>query len=149
MLVLLALIACSGSDGKCRGDDVDCDGVPDLADHCPDSDPKALHDAAGCTEAQAAGCTVELLAPADRASVVGQTRFAWNGTCEEYLLQFSNDPAFPAGASRTAARTEGTEVIAGGRERYWRVVGGLHGSSNGFAAGPRAIGQEPTSADAP
>lgn len=148
MLVLLALLACSGG-GTCRGDDADCDGVPDLADHCPGSDPNALHDPAGCTEDQSAGCKVELLAPADRAAVVGETRFAWNGTCEEYLLQFSNDPAFPAGASRTDVRTEATEVVAGGRERYWRVVGGLHGSSTGFTAGPRELGRDTTSADEP
>lgn len=142
VIALSYLVACGDPlPAYCRGrvDDADCDGVPDGVDLCPGSDAGALHDAAGCTEAQAAGCTVELSTPEDGAALQGETRFAWLGTCDAYALQFADDPSFPPGATRTAANTEATEVIASGRERYWRVVGGQHGASMGYAAPPRLL----------
>ncbi len=142
MIALFYLLACGDPvPAFCRerADDADCDGVPDAADLCPNSGLGALHDAVGCTDAQAAGCSVELLTPEDGVTIQGETRFAWLGTCDAYSLQFADDPAFPPGATRTAVNTAATEVISSGRERYWRVVGGQHGASMGFAAPPRLL----------
>jgi hypothetical protein len=72
-----------------------------------------------------------LLGAPRRARLEAPARFRWSGDCEVYLLQFSDDPEFPAGATRTAVRTDVQEVTASGTESYWRVVGGMSGSSSG------------------
>ena len=68
-------------------------------------------------------------------------RFRWSGSCEVWLLQFSEDPSFPAGATRTVVRTTDKQVEAEGSEGYWRVVGGNHGVSAGATSPPRQIGR--------
>jgi hypothetical protein len=139
--VIWLLAACSRGPAFCaeRADDADCDGVPDAADRCPESEEGAWKDRLGCTEAQAAGCSTALLSPEDRDRVTGPALFRWEGDCEHYLLQLSDDPAFPAAATRTAVRTAATEATASGNERYWRVTGGLRGSSSGAASEAREL----------
>jgi hypothetical protein len=114
-----------------RADDYDCDGVPDAADFCPGTAQDVLTDRVGCSENQSAGCDVQALAPDDGARVTGPAAFRWLGDCEVYLLQFSDDPDFPPGATRTAARTTGQEHAVTADEMWWRVVGGNHGKSTG------------------
>jgi hypothetical protein len=137
MAILLWLFACVPAGRTCA-DDGDCDGVPDVADRCARSSDEPT-DAAGCTDDQMAGCAVELDAPAHHANVRGATTFAWRGTCDVYLLQFSHDAAFPAGATRTEARTAEPAFTTVSAERYWRVVGGRAGRSRGFTTEPREI----------
>lgn len=143
MLLLVALLACrpSAEPAWCvdRADDADCDGVPDATDQCPATDPEVLTDRLGCSERQTAGCIVTPVSPADGERPGEPARFRWSGDCHRYLLQFSDDPAFPAAGTRTAVRTEAQEVVATGEERYWRVVGGMDGRSTGFATDPREI----------
>ncbi len=141
LLVLLLSGCASDVPDWCAGraDDGDCDGVPDIADQCPASPVGELTNRQGCTEAEAAGCSVRLLSPDDRERAHGATLFRWEGDCDVYLLQFAEDPAFPAGATRTALRTTATEAAVEASEPYWRVVGGLHGVSTGAATPPREV----------
>lgn len=141
LALLAALVGCSQIPPYCkdRADDVDCDGIPDANDRCADSPLESPTDRLGCTENQAAGCSVSLVRPDDRENVKGEVAFRWTGDCDTYLLQFAEDPAFPAAATRTAIRTEAREVMATGSERYWRVVGGRTGSSAGFSTPARRI----------
>ncbi|MCB9792483.1 MAG: hypothetical protein H6741_07110 [Alphaproteobacteria bacterium] len=139
LLPLLLLSACSGDPCASREDDRDCDGVPDALDRCESTPQGALSDRQGCSEAQAAGCAVLLQGPDDGARVKGEATVRWSGDCEVYLVQLSDDEAFPAGATRTAARTTAFEARVRGEERYWRVVGGLEGRSAGAATPPRRI----------
>jgi hypothetical protein len=140
LLSILLLSACHGEPAWCRdrADDADCDGVPDAQDRCAETEAASLTDRVGCSENQAAGCTVALASPEDGASEV--TAFRWTGTCDVYLLQFSDDPAFPPGSTRTAARSTALAVSASGTEKYWRVQGGRTGSSSGYSTAPRELG---------
>ncbi len=140
--LLLGLWAgCSTDPANCRGraDDADCDGVPDAVDRCPDTPVGVTKDRDGCSDAQAVGCTVQATFPGDGATVAGSPLFAWTGTCDVYLLQFSDDVTFPAGGTRTALRTTSTDVVSDGTERFWRVVGGLSGSSRQASSAPRGL----------
>jgi hypothetical protein len=138
---LALLLSCGGPADPCasREDDADCDGVPDGRDVCPSSRRADLADAAGCTETQSAGCAVEALSPVDGAVTEGTTLFQWSGDCDVYLLQLADDARFPAAATRTASRTQGTEAAVTGTERYWRVVGGKAGASAGASTTPREL----------
>ena len=140
-LLLLTLTTCAREPrpGYClpRADDTDCDAVPDAWDLCPETAYDARTDPAGCSEGQAAGCTVSLASPEDGAAAT--SFFRWTGTCDVYLLQFSDDPAFPAGDTRTAARVDGQAVSGTGTETYWRVSGGRNGSAAAYATPPRRI----------
>jgi hypothetical protein len=109
----------------------------DLDDHCPSS-LYAPTDAVGCTEDQAAGCTVAIVQPEPGFVTEGETLFTWTGTCDVYLIQFAYDPSFPPGLTRSV-RTTVTEVALPGDERYWRVVGGKTGGSTGVATPAREI----------
>ena len=122
-----------------RADDIDCDGVPDDQDRCPASPMGDPTDRSGCTEGQAAGCSVTAVEPADNERLESPARFRWAGDCDVYLLQFSDDPSFPVAATRTGVRTTAIEVVAPGSEQYWRVVGGLQGSSAGALTPPREV----------
>ncbi|MCB9793754.1 MAG: hypothetical protein H6741_13630 [Alphaproteobacteria bacterium] len=140
LLPLLTLLAaCSGDPCKDREDDLDCDGVPDALDRCAETPEGVRSDRLGCSETQAAGCAVLLAGPEDGARVEGPVSLRWSGSCEVYLVQLSDDPSFPAGATRTAARTEASEALVSGEERYWRVVGGLRGRSSGAESEARRI----------
>ncbi len=142
-LLLLALgLGCSGDTAAwCadRGDDADCDGVPDAADRCPNSAADQPTDRLGCDASQAAGCSVRALSPADGAELTGEALFRWETDCDVALLQFSDDPDFPAGATTTAARTAATEVAVTPAGSYWRVQAGLSGSSAGAITPPRSL----------
>lgn len=122
-----------------RADDADCDGVPDGIDHCPATELEALTDRAGCSERQAAGCMVTPAFPADRAKWSEDLHFRWSGDCDVYLLQLSDDPDFPPGATRTALRTTAQEARVTGTERYWRVVGADDGHSVGWTTDVREL----------
>ena len=142
MALLLWLLACAPVR-TCAGDE-DCDGVPDEADRCAESNEDQTKaeptDAAGCTDDQMARCTVALDAPPPGGMAAGgATSFAWQGTCDVYLLQFSDDATFPAGRTRTEIRTAERTWVATSTERWWRVVGGRTGSSRGFTTEPREI----------
>lgn len=138
-LLLLASGGCGGRDVCAeRADDGDCDGVPDGWDRCLQS-PEGLVDREGCAPEEAAGCAVLLREPADGARVQAPARLQWTGTCEVYLVQLSDDPGFPAAATRTAARTGGLEAEVAGTERYWRVQGGLRGRSAGASTPGRRL----------
>lgn len=130
------LLAACGDPGACpeRAGDSDCDGVPDVRDFCSGTDPEALHDAAGCSDAQSAGCRVELLAPEDGADVLPEDRFGWNGDCDVWLVEFSDDAAFAPARTRVALRTQATESMIVAPERYWRVTGGRYGRSAGVSS---------------
>jgi len=123
---------CEGRQG-----DPDCDGVVEASDLCPDTEIGVLTDRVGCSERQTAGCAVVLASPADKTRA--PEVFRWTGDCDAYLLQFSNDPTFPPGATRTAVNTPDQAVSATGTERWWRVVGGVRGGSTGFATDPREV----------
>jgi hypothetical protein len=142
MALLLWLLACAPAR-TCPAGDEDCDGVPDEADRCAGSnDDQALAeptDAAGCTDDQMARCTVALDAPLPNGRVAGSATFEWHGTCDVYLLQFSDDENFAAGRTHTEIRTTKQTWVATGTERWWRVVGGRTGSSHGFTTEPREI----------
>jgi len=122
-----------------RADDADCDGTPDAWDRCAESPLGDPTDRMGCSEGQAARCAVSPVEPEDNEKLDTPTTFRWAGDCDVYLLQFSDDPAFPAGLTRTAVKTAGKEVTAEGTEAYWRVVGGLYGASAGAQTPPREI----------
>lgn len=142
--VLLFFVGCgsAGSDWcEERTDDGDCDGVPDDWDQCSETPADALTDSRGCSATQTAGCTVQALSPEEGAVLESPARFRWSGSCEVWLLQFSEDPSFPAGATRTVVRTTDKQVEAEGSEGYWRVVGGNHGVSAGATSPPRQIGR--------
>jgi len=124
---------------EARADDPDCDGVPDAWDQCPNSPIGDPTDRLGCSEGQAARCSVRPVEPDDNARLEAPARFRWTGDCDVWLLQFSDDPEFPAGATRTALHTEASEVTASGTEEYWRVVGGRDGSSAGATTPPRKV----------
>ena len=140
MLILLILVlgACSRDVCADRADDGDCDGVPDAWDRCLQSEA-GLVDRVGCTEGQAAGCHVLASSPEDGERVDGSARLRWSGDCEVYLVQLSDDPAFPPAATRTVARTRDLEATVAGEERYWRVQGGLSGSPAGASTEPRQL----------
>ena len=142
MALLLWLLACAPAR-TCPVGDEDCDGVPDEADRCAGSnEDEAIAeptDAAGCTDDQMARCTVALDAPRPNARVRGSTTFEWHGTCDVYLLQFSDDETFPAGHTRTAIRTTEETWVGARTERWWRVVGGRTGGSRGFTTEPWEI----------
>ncbi len=132
MLLLALAAACSGGgelDCAQRADDADCDGVPDAADRCPNTAADQLTDRLGCSGTQAAGCSARLVAPEDGARPEGAALFRWESDCDISLLQFSDDPSFPAGATTTAARTHGIEAVVEAAGAYWRVQAGLHGST--------------------
>lgn len=141
LLLPLLLLACGkgGPPDWCEGraDDPDCDGVATELDRCPDTELGAFTDRVGCSENQAAACSVSLSTPEDGAKATGA--FRWSGTCDVYLLQFSEDPDFPPARTRTAARTTGQAVSATGTEKYWRVQGGRTGNSSGFSTPARTV----------
>lgn len=135
MLVLVALMGCGSEPCSDRSGDSDCDGVPDADDRCPETDALALTDRVGCSGAQAAGCTVTLSFPEDRAREAD--RFGWRGTCDVYVLQVSAHEDFPAGATRTLWRGAAQEVALDAfEEPWWRVVGGMEGYASEAATPP-------------
>ena len=142
-LWLLALgLSCSGGDPDwCadRVDDADCDGVPDAADRCPNTAADRPADRLGCSSTQAAGCSVRALAPADGQAGEGEALFRWETDCDVALLQFSDDPSFPAGATTTALRTTATEVAFTPTGAWWRIEAGVTGSSAGAVTPARAV----------
>lgn len=140
--ILAAFVGCGGGESAwctTRSDDSDCDGVPDGWDRCDETPMGARTDSRGCAEAQVAGCSVQALSPESGARLSGPARFRWSGTCDMWLLQFSDDPSFPAGATRTAVRTDVQQADATGTERYWRVVGGMHGVSAGATSSVQEV----------
>lgn len=142
ILWLAALTACSGGDPDfCAGrsDDADCDGVPDGADRCPNSATSQDTDRLGCTPSQAAGCSVRALAPEDGAAHQDTVLFRWETDCDVTLLQFSDDPEFPAGTTTTAVRTDATEVAAAPAGTWWRLEAGLLGASAGAVTPARSL----------
>lgn len=145
MFILLSILLTGCADNSlpeyCEGrsDDPDCDGVPDEWDQCPNSAIGDPTDRLGCSEGQAARCSVQLIEPEDNKRLDSPARFRWSGDCDVYLLQFSDDPDFPAGATRTALRTAASEVVVEGTEQYWRVVGGRDGSSAGATTPVREV----------
>lgn len=143
VLLLIAALAGCGAKTLCedRADDADCDGVPDASDRCGASVQGPV-DRVGCADNERAGCVVLAEEPADGARVKGEAQARWSGTCDVYLLQVSDDPDFPAGATRTVARTSAesaTLTPSAAEERYWRVQGGVRGESASFSTPPRAI----------
>lgn len=136
----LLLLACRSDSGPAycvdRVDDADCDGVPDGLDLCAATPAGVLTDRVGCSENQASGCMVTLVSPKDREKRQGDQTFRWSGDCDVYLLQVSDDPAFPAGRTRTLVRTSAQEVTATADARYWRVVGADDGYSVGWTTEP-------------
>lgn len=139
-MTLLLLLACTPEvPDWCRGreGDADCDGVTEAYDLCPETEIGAFTDRVGCSERQTAGCAVVPVSPADDAKA--PTSFRWSGDCDAYLLQFSDDPSFPPGATRTAVNTPDQAAVATGTERWWRVVGGRRGGSTGYATDPRRV----------
>ena len=137
--LLLAACANGGQPKYCEGraDDPDCDGVPDALDRCAGTAFAVRTDPLGCAENQSANCSVALVTPEPGARAEGA--FRWTGDCDVYLLQFSDDEAFPAARTRTGARTIGLAVSATGTEKYWRVLGGQSGNSAGYATPPRDL----------
>lgn len=122
-----------------RPGDADCDGTPDTEDQCDATPYNSLVDRRGCSENQAAGCNVTLSSPEDGERIKDDSIFRWQGNCEVYLLQFSDDPSFPLTATHTVARTNAKEVQAQAQGEWWRVVGGLKGSSAGKSTEARRI----------
>ena len=143
MALLLWLLACAPPGRTCPDGDEDCDGVPDDADRCAGSNEETAvaepTDAAGCTDDQMARCTVALDQPLHGTRAIGDTTFSWHGTCDVYLLQFSDEPTFLAGRTRTEIRTAEHAWTTTDAGRWWRVVGGRTGSSHGFTTDPREI----------
>lgn len=140
-MVLLLLWACETVPDWCtgRGDDADCDGTPDMQDRCDGTTLGSLVDRRGCSEEQAAGCSVHIQLPEDRAQLSKPSVFRWEGSCEHYLLQFSDDPDFTPLNSQTLYRGVATEVHVTPTARWWRVVGGNQGASSGFSTPPRRL----------
>lgn len=143
ILIPILLAACGGETTPeyCldRADDPDCDGVPEVWDRCPGTAVGDPADRLGCSEGQVAGCSVRLVEPDDGARLTAPARFRWSGDCDVWLLQFSDDPDFPAGATRTAVRTDASQADASGDEKYWRVVGGVDGVSAGAYSPHREV----------
>ena len=144
LFAMLTVIGCNGQNQTpdwCadRADDSDCDGVPTDWDQCPETVNGAPTDRLGCSEAQAAGCGVSLVEPDNKARLTAPARFRWSGDCDVWLLQMSNDPTFPAGATQTVVRTTDSEVLAEGSLDYWRVVGGKTGVSSGVESEVREV----------
>jgi hypothetical protein len=142
LLLLITLLGC-GSRTLCedRADDADCDGVPDAADQCG-ATVQGPVDRRGCADNERAGCVVLAESPQDGARARDEALARWSGTCDVYLLQVSDDPSFPPGATRTLARTTGeTATLTPGaaEERYWRVQGGLRGETASFSTPARQI----------
>lgn len=142
-IVLFLALACARQTAPAwcvdRSGDADCDGIADARDRCPETTSGALTDAVGCSDNQAAGCTVTLESPEDNDKLKGTGTFSWRGSCDVYLLQFSDDPGFAAGATRTADRTTATSLETTQTEEHWRVVGGLEGSARAFSTQPRRV----------
>lgn len=141
-LLIAALVGC-GAKSPCedRVDDVDCDGVPDAADVCGATVLGPV-DRLGCADNERAGCVVLAETPADGERVKDKALARWSGTCDVYLLQVSDDPDFPPGATRTVARTSGVSATltpGAKEERYWRVQGGVRGETASFSTPPRTI----------
>jgi hypothetical protein len=139
-------VACGSPDGLpeyCaeRADDGDCDGTPDSLDQCPGSELEQLTDARGCTSNQRAGCSVVLKTPTEgeRLDAEREVVYRWTGDCDIYLVQLSNDPSFPPGATSTVARAVELQAEADGGGAYWRVVGGLYGRPDGYATPAREV----------
>lgn len=126
-----------------RQGDADCDGTPDTEDQCDGTPYNSLVDRRGCLESQVAGCSVSVVGATGPQLAASDGFFRWEGNCDVYLLQFSNDPDFPLTETITAVRTEGLEVQSATRGEWWRVVGGLRGSASGAATEPRRIAGEP------
>jgi len=142
ILLSLFLTGCGDSIPEyceARADDPDCDGVPDAWDQCPNTLIGDATNRLGCSEGQAARCSVRPVEPEDRARLKAPARFRWTGDCDVWMLQLSDDPDFPAGATRTAIRTSASEVLITGEEKYWRVVGGREGSSAAASTPPREV----------
>lgn len=126
-----------------RQGDADCDGTPDTEDQCDGTPYNSLVDRRGCLESQVAGCAVSLLTATAPTTPNSDGFFRWDGNCDVYLLQFSDDPEFPLTATTTAVRTESLEVQSTRHGAWWRVVGGMRGSASGAATEPRRIAGEP------
>jgi hypothetical protein len=142
LLLIAALIGC-GAKTLCddRADDGDCDGVPDATDLCG-ATVQGLVDRRGCADNERAGCVVLAEEPTDGARAKDEAQARWSGTCDMYLLQVSDDPDFPPGATRTVARTSGeaaTLTPSAAEEGYWRVQGGVRGETASFSTPPRKI----------
>lgn len=124
-----------------RSMDPDCDGIELMFDQCGGSDFGVRTDARGCSERQTTSCTVDLQSPYNNEKLTAglSTVFRWEGNCEVYLLQFSEDQNFHPASTRTAGRYSELqgEVIAD--ETYWRVVGGMTGESTGVSTTGRLI----------
>jgi hypothetical protein len=141
-LLWIGLISCSiGDPNWCadRDDDADCDGVPDAMDQCANSAADQPTDRSGCTATQAEGCGVRALAPLDGEKRLDDMVFRWETDCDVTLLQFSDDPDFPAGATTTIAKTTATEIAAQPAGEWWRLQSGLNGSSGGAVTPPRSL----------
>jgi len=141
-LLLVLGLSCSGGDPDwcaSRTDDADCDGVPDASDRCPNSASEQPTDRLGCSPSQAAGCSVRALAPDDGQARDETVLFRWETDCDVTLLQFSDDPDFPAGATTTAVRTQATEVAVAPSGTWWRLQAGLTGSSTGAITPARSV----------
>ena len=145
-LLLILLAACSQEhhpvpvNAGCpdRSDDQDCDGRPDELDLCPDSPPGPT-DASGCSDAQAAGCEIERVEHVLVGDGGPARRFTWQGSCQVWAVQFSPDPDFLAGRTTTAIRTslQQADLVPAGA--WWRVQGGMEGSSRIVSSPPRYL----------
>ncbi|MEY3212639.1 MAG: hypothetical protein RIT28_3120 [Pseudomonadota bacterium] len=143
VLLLIAALAGCGAKSHCedRADDGDCDGVPDAADLCGATVLGPV-DRQGCADNERAGCVVLAETPEDGDRVKDAALARWSGTCDVYLLQVSDDPDFPPGATRTVARTTGVSATltpSAAEEGYWRVQGGVRGETASFSTPPRKI----------
>ena len=136
---LLIISACSVNKTPeyctARAGDMDCDGVEDAVDMCQGTAFGLLTDATGCSSEQLAKCSIELVSPSSsRSEQISKSKeitFRWDGTCDLYHLQFSNDATFPPAATRTRVRTRDNEATTIVAEDYWRVWGGMEGNSHG------------------
>ena len=122
--------------------DVDCDGVPDERDLCPATPEGELHDAAGCSAAQAATCVASPRWPEKGQVVELDSRdleFRWDGTCDGYLVYLSPDPEFAPADTVVVGRSTSPRLVLtysrwkevlGERDvelLYWQVRGGREG----------------------
>lgn len=142
-MLLLVLLSCGDASSPMapdpcpgRADDADCDGVPDGRDLCPAS-PTGFTDAAGCAEAQEAGCRVGEL----RLSPLGEGRWRllWEGDCAAWVVQSSPDAAFLPGRSRMITRTSLGMAEVALPPGWVRVLGGQEGNARAAASAPQAV----------
>ena len=126
-----------------RTNDMDCDGVEDTVDMCQGTAFNRLTNATGCSSEQLAKCSIQLVSPSssrsEQLSKDEETSFRWDGTCDVYHLQFSNDATFPAAGTRTGSRTSENEAAVIVTEAYWRVWGGMTGNSHGTQTPAREL----------